>query len=97
PVVVYLCMDRTLSHWSLFDMGSLAQSIMLAAQERGVDSAPAVVLAAYPDLLRAELGIPGDLSILLGVALGYGDSDHPHNCYRSSRRPLEDVAHFTGF
>lgn len=96
PVVVYLCMDRTLSPWSLFDMGLLAQSIMLAAQERGMDSAPAVMLAAYPDLLRVELNIPSDLSILLGVALGYGDSSHPYNRYRSPRRPLGEVACFIG-
>lgn len=94
PVVVYLCMDRTLSPWSLFDMGSLAQSIMLAAQQYGVDSAPAVMLAAYPDLLRAQLGIPCDLSILLGVALGIGDSGHLYNSYRSPRRPLQEVARF---
>lgn len=53
PVVVYLCMDRTLTPWSIFDMGLFAQSLMLAAQEFGVDSVPAVNLVAYPDLIRA--------------------------------------------
>jgi nitroreductase len=32
PTVVFLCLDRNLSSWSLFDMGLLAQSVMLAAQ-----------------------------------------------------------------
>jgi nitroreductase len=97
PTVVYLCMDRTLTPWSIFDMGSLAQSIMLAAQEQGVDSAPAVMLVAYPDILRAELDIPEDLSIVLGVALGYGDPDHPQNRFRSPRRPLQEVVRFRGY
>jgi nitroreductase len=96
PAVVYLCLDRTLTAWSIFDMGLLAQSIMLAAQEQGVDSAPAVMLVAYPDILRAELDIPGELSILLGVALGYGEPDHPQNRYRSARRPLEEVVRLRG-
>ncbi len=97
PAIVYLCMDRTLTPWSIFDMGLLAQSIMLAARDQGVDSAPAAVLVAFPDILRAELDIPRELSILLGVALGYGDSDHPQNRYRSSRRPVQEVVRFRGY
>ena len=86
-------MDRTLSHWSLFDMGSLAQSIMLAAQERGVDSAPAVVLAAI-DLLRADwvfrVTCPSCWAWLSGTAI-------PTPIIATAARRLEDVAHFTGF
>jgi len=39
PTVVFLCLHRNFSSWSIFDMGLLAQSIMLAAQEYQVDSA----------------------------------------------------------
>lgn len=95
--VMYLCMDRSLTPWSVFDMGSLAESIMLAAQEQGVDSAPAVMLVAYPDILRTALDIPDDLSIVLGVALGYGDPDHPQNRCRSPRRPLQEVVRLRGY
>jgi len=92
PAVVYLCMDRSLTPWSIFDMGAMAQSIMLAAQDQGVDSAPAVNLVVYPDLIRAELGIPDELMILMGVALGYRDPDDPGLSFRSPRRPLEESA-----
>ncbi|MFZ0925356.1 MAG: nitroreductase [Halobacteriota archaeon] len=92
PAVVFLCMDRNLSSWSLFDMGLLAQSIMLAAQEYQVDSAPAFLFGSYPDLVRAELDIPTELSILIGLALGYADMN-PQNQYRSVRRSIEDVVH----
>lgn len=94
PAVVYLCMDRTLSQWGLFDMGSLAQSIMLAAQQHGLDSAPAVMLVAFPDILRAELGVPADLAFVVGIALGHGDHEHIQNRYRSTRRTVEDVVRF---
>ncbi|MDA8216723.1 MAG: nitroreductase [Dehalococcoidales bacterium] len=94
PAVVYLCMQRSLGPWSMFDMGSLSQSIMLAAQEHGLDSAPAVMLVAFPDILRAELGIPEDLAIAMGIALGYGNAEHIQNRYRSPRRSIQDVVRF---
>jgi nitroreductase len=97
PTVMYLCMDRTLTAWSIFDMGLLAQSIMLAGQQYGVDSAAAALLISYPDLIRAELEIPEDVLILMGVALGYRDRQHPLNQYRSPRRPLQEVVRLKGF
>ena len=96
PAVAYLCMDRTLTPWSVFDLGLLAQSIMLAAQNYGVDSATAVTLAAHPDLVRQELKIPDDLSIIIGIALGYADPGHPQNQFRSSRRTVQDAVTFLG-
>ncbi len=91
PAVVYLCMDRRLSNWSLFDLGAISQSIMLAAREEGVDSAPAVMLVCYPDLIRSEMGIPDHLKIVIGIALGYADPDFPVNRIRASRRPIQEV------
>ncbi len=96
PVVIYLCMDRTLTPWSIFDIGMLAQSIMLAAQQHGLGSIPAVSLVSYPDLIRAELEIPDDLSIIFGIALGYSDSQHPQNKFRSPRRTVQEVVRFKG-
>jgi len=97
PVVIYLCMDRTLTPWSVFDLGLLAQSIMLAAKEHGLDTAPAVMLVSYPDLIRAELGVPDTLSIIIGIALGFGDRKNPTNKFRSPRRPLSEVVYLKGF
>lgn len=97
PAVVFLCFDRTLTPWSIFDTGMMAQSIMLAALEYGVNSVPAVNLVAYPDLIRQELGIPEDLFILIGLALGYGDPENPANKPRSLRRPVSEVVRLKGF
>jgi len=96
PVVIYLCMDRSLSNWSLFDLGALSQSIMLAAQEFGIDSIPAALLVAYPDEIRAELEIPQDLEIVIGIALGYRDVQSLYSKFRSSRRPLYEVVRYKG-
>ncbi len=91
PAVIFLCMDRTLAPWSLFDLGSLSQSIMLSACEYGLGTAVAVQLASYPDLIRQELDIPDNLAVCIGIAIGHIDSTSPQNAFRSSRRPVGEV------
>lgn len=97
PVLIYACMDRNLSSWSLYDMGSVSQSIMLAAKHYGLDTIPAIMLAAYPDIIREELQIPDDLAVVIGIALGYGDPDNIQNKYTTKRRPLDEFTKFIGF
>ncbi len=97
PTVIYLCMHESLSEWSIFDMGSISQSIMLAAQEFGVDSAPAVNLVAYPKVIRKEIDIPEELSIIFGIAIGYKDKNSQQNTFRSTRRHLDEVVRLEGF
>jgi nitroreductase len=97
PVVIYLCLERSLTPWSIFDLGALSQSIMLAGQHYGLDTAPAYNLIAYPKLIRKELEIPEDLLILMGIAIGYGDNQHPVNQFRSPRRLVNEVVRMKGF
>lgn len=94
PVVIYLCMDQNLGNWSMFDMGGLSQSIMIAARDMGLDSAPAINFVVYPDILRRELNISDELSIVFGIAVGYKDLESPQNSFRSSRRPLDEVVKY---
>lgn len=97
PVVIYVCMDRSLTPYSMLDLGAVSQSIMLAAQKYGLASAPAVMLVAYPDLLHKALEIPDDKAIVLGIALGSADTASIHNQHRSGRRPVEEMARLSGF
>ena len=96
PCVVYLCMDRMLGPWSMFDLGAICHSITLAAQHHGVDSAIAINLVTYPDLLRAALDIPDNLLIVIGIALGYADPNDPEDSFRSTRRSLDETVTFVG-
>lgn len=97
PAVAWLCLDRALSPWSLFDLGAFAQSLMLAAAGLGLDSVPAVMLAAYPDIVRSELGVPDALAIAIGIALGHADREDPLNKLRSPRRPPAEVLTLRGY
>ena len=97
PVVVFLCLHKDLTPWSYFDMGLFAQSLMLAAMEYSVGSVVAVNFAAYPEIIREELGVPGDYTIMIGIALGYADPDSPENRCRSVRRPVDEAITLKGF
>ncbi|MCL4473438.1 MAG: nitroreductase [Actinobacteria bacterium] len=97
PAVAYICMDRSLTPWSIFDLGMLAQSIMLAAEELGVATSIAYNLVIYPDLIREALEIPAGQIILIGIALGYAKTESVQNRFRSPRRPLEEAVSFHGF
>ena len=61
-----------------------------------VGSVVAVNLTAYPDILREELGIPEDHTVLIGIALGYEDPEDVNNQVRSIRRPVEDAVVIKG-
>lgn len=96
PAVIYICMDKILSSWSMFDLGGLSQSIMLAATERGLATMPAVQLVHYPEILRSKLEIPDNLSIVLGIAIGYEDEQHPFSKFVSTRSQIADVVTMKG-
>jgi len=94
PVVVFICMDKVLSEWSLYDIGAYSQSFMLAALEQGLGTIPAIQLVAYPDILRRELRIPDNLKVTIGIAVGYPDREHKINNFVSSRSPLSETVRF---
>lgn len=96
PVVVFLCLHRSLVGWPLYDLGSFSMALMMAAQDFGVQSVPAFSLSVYPDLVREELAIPADLALAIGIALGYADDEAPLNSFRSTRRPFADVVRVYG-
>jgi nitroreductase len=94
PMVVYICMDKVLSEWSLYDIGAYSQSFMLAALEQGLSTIPAITLALFPDILRRELKIPDNLKITLGIAVGYADKGNDVNKFVSARSPIAETVRF---
>ena len=47
-------------------------------------------------MIRKEIEIPDELSIVIGIALGYKDDESPQNTFRSMRRPLDEVVRLNG-
>jgi nitroreductase len=94
PAVIYICMDKVLSEWSLYDIGAYSQSIMLAAVDYGLSTMPAITLTLFPDILRRELEIPENLKLTIGIAIGYADSENKINGFKSARRPVGETVRF---
>jgi nitroreductase len=63
---------------------------MLALTARGLGTCVEVSVAGYPEIARAQLAIPAELSILGGLAVGYPDPDFPANKLHIGREPIEE-------
>lgn len=94
PVVLYFFIDAAMERGSYMDYGMFLQSVMLAATAQGLGSCAQAALAEYPDIVRKALGMDGNKTLLCGMALGYEDTDHPLNSYRTERVALEEFATF---
>jgi len=90
PCVFFLFMDSMLSSWSIFDMGLLAQNIILAAHSLGLGSCLQGSVAHYPDTVREFLGIPKTKLLILGISIGYPALDAKINSYRSEKVSVDE-------
>jgi len=79
---------------ALIDCGAYMQSIMLAAQEFGVDSCPQGSTTEFGRIVARELGVPDNLALLYSVVLGYEDKDAKINTYQPERVPLKESVTF---
>jgi nitroreductase len=70
------------------------QNVMLAAKARGLDTCPQAALIQFHRIIRSEVGIPDNETIICGMSLGYGDPAAPENTLRTERAPLEDWVQF---
>jgi len=85
PHGVFLFQDSSLSTWSIFDMGLFAQSLMLAANAYGVGTVPQAFLTDYSGTIKEFLKIPDSKRLVLGISIGYPDTEDKANTYRSTR------------
>jgi len=79
---------------ALIDCGAYMQSIMLAAQEFGVDSCPQGSTTEFGKVIAKVLDIPDNLALLYSVVLGYADNDDKINSYQPPRVSLEESVTF---
>jgi nitroreductase len=89
PVALFFFLDRVMEQGAWLDIGLFLQSVMLAAREQGLESCPQASVADYPAVVREVLGIEEEKLLLCGLALGYPDTGHPVNNYRTDREPVE--------
>ena len=94
PAGLVFTIDRKLEKGSWLDYGMFLQTIMLAARARGLHTCPEASIASYPAIVRRELGITEDNTVICGMALGYADPDDVINGFQPERIGVDDYATF---
>ena len=97
PVALFFAIDRQmgLGQWS--DLGMFIQSVMLAAREHGLHTAPQEAWAIWYKTVSEFVAMPENLMLFCGMGLGYMDESASINKLRTERAPLEEFATFSGF
>lgn len=90
PCIIYICMDKNLTAWSVWDCGAFSQSIMLAAKEYDLETIPAIAYVTFPDVVRREMEIPENEMIMLGIGIGY-PKNNKLNTLKTQRKDLSEV------
>jgi nitroreductase len=94
PLACIVCMHRDLRPWDAMSVGMFVQTLLLALTERGLASCCEVSIVGYPEIVRAEVDIPEELSILSGLAVGYEDPNFAANKLKISRESIGENAVF---
>lgn len=94
PVIGIICMHKDLGFADALSVGMYLQTLVLCLTARGISTCVEVSLAAYPEIIRSEVNIPPELSIICGLAVGYSDPDFPANHLHISREAVEKNVSF---
>lgn len=94
PVGVFITSNFELNYYVGIDIGCYLQSVMLLAREQGLGTCPQAALSATPKVVRAELGLPEDQKVLVGLSLGYPLPEPDLNRFHTPREAFEDKVKF---
>ena len=97
PVGLFFALDKSFGVAQWADIGGLLQTVMLLARGHGLHTCPQQAWVSWHKTMRGFLGLPENLMIYSGMALGHADEAAPINNWRSPRAPIEDFATFSGF
>jgi nitroreductase len=98
PVAIIISVDRRFSvAQTQFDIGLVSQTICLSALHHGLGTCIVRQGVSYPDIIRKFTDIPESRSIVIGIALGYPDQNHPANKLETIREPIDNITTWHGF
>jgi nitroreductase len=97
PVGLIFAIDRRLKPHSWIDLGLFAQTLMIAAKSRGIDTCPQVSFAPFHDVIASHLDMPPEEVTAFGMSMGFGDLEAPVNQTRMPREGVREFARLVGF
>ncbi len=89
PLAGVVCMHHELGLTDALGVGMFLQNLILTLTAHGLGTCAQVAIAGYPEVLREQLNIPAELTILCGLSVGYPDPDFAANHIRLGRDPVE--------
>src|SRR6478736_5211398 len=96
PHVAIVTTDEALGVYGAVDCGAYVANFLLAAEASEIAAVAQASLAFYSDVVREHFGLGSDRKVLCGISLGFADTDHPANSFRTSRAELAEVVSFVG-
>ena len=91
PVGMFFTLDKIMGRGSLVDYGMFLQSLMLAAQVRGLATCPQAAWNGFSSVILPHLGAGDQEMLVCGMAIGYADPGAVVNTYYT---PREDARTF---
>jgi nitroreductase len=92
PVGLFFYLDRRMGPPQWSDLGMFMQTVMLLARERGLHTCAQEAWSVWYRTVGEFLGVPSELQLFAGMALGHMDESAPINRLRTERAPLEEFA-----
>jgi nitroreductase len=95
PCLILACISRdNLVEYQMLDIGLIAQTICLAAHDKGLGTCLLAAAARFSAEIRKIAAIPDDKKIVVGIALGYPDPSFPLNNFARERAKLDEFVHW---
>ena len=91
PHAIYLYQDKSLTPWSIFDIGLFAQTFMLAAHASGLGTVPQAFATDYAQDTKKFLDIPETKRLILGISIGYPDKEAVEKAVRTGRDTTDNI------
>jgi nitroreductase len=96
PVGIIFTIDASLTKHSWLDYGIYLQTLMIAAQARGLATCPQVSFVRYQSVISKQLGLAENEVVVCGMSLGYPDKEAELNNMEMPRESLENFTKWYG-
>lgn len=94
PVGIFFTLHETMQAGGWMDLGLYMANVMALAREHGLDTCPQAAWQEFGHIVHKHLGLADDQHMIVGLALGYEDTEAVVNSLRTERAPLEDFVEF---
>jgi nitroreductase len=92
PAIIIIVVDRILQEsWPIFDTGLVTQNIAIAAQAYGLGTCIMRAIVDYPEQVTKILKIPKSKRLIVGIAIGYPDRNHPIARLKTNRESIDKI------